>query len=224
MKNYTITLLMFLIVLAFGENQVKAQSTLQTADTFNKLGDCINRAEGKYAEMQSAKKVLRDIRKSFDFISNKWLGAEAKKELPPDYLKTLGINCELLAQAVQATDQAEAVGKLKSVKRDLQFKEKAARKGLNAAENLNASINVTVRTFRDDKEVSGYSIGCNPQLYADNDPSLFPFNSDTSPSIRSLPPGYYILWIKKNGQKITSREISIGDQDSSDTDIKISLP
>ena len=222
-KYLTLKLLTFLMTIFCLFTQVNAQTNVGTANTFNQLDDSISKNQTKY-DSGSEEGILRDIRASYDFLSSKWLGG-SKKELSKEYLTTLDSNTELLLQTLNIPERMERLNILQAVKRDLKIKVRAARKGANAAETFNVAINVTVRTFKNNSEVSGYLVRCNPQLYANNKTPLFPFNNETSPSTRSLPPGYYVLWIEdKNNQKIVTRQISIGDDNLVDIEIKVSIP
>jgi hypothetical protein len=206
--------------------QAFARPMLQTGKAISDLGDCIDNAKSKF-NTGEASTLLNQIETDYSFIKTRWRET-GSKDLPADYLLTLNHDCMLLSQALQEADPAKVLEILQSIARDLRLKARAASPSSpNAAEALGSTFRVTVRTFRNGQEVSGYTVRCNPRLYKNSNSSLFAFNRQTSPATRTLPPGYFELKIEDNsGNIVKTRSLTLGEGDGVGpaVEIPIDLP
>lgn len=181
-----------------------------TGGTFRKLQVCVAEAGKKFPDRKTtAGKLVGEITTDSNALLDKWMNTD-NKELPDDYLKSIEVNCDLLAQAEDEKDN-ETLALLQDVSEDLDVKAKQAKKQVGAAEDLGASVVVTVKTRKNGKEVDGYLVRCNPKRYATQTPALFVFNNPTNQAERSLPPGNYVFWLETVNQEfVTSRPITVG--------------
>ncbi|MER9533031.1 hypothetical protein NKI89_24940 [Mesorhizobium sp. M0309] len=72
-----------------------------------------------------------------------------------------------------------------------------------------SAVDLSVRTFRKDREINGYFIGFNPRHLAGDVPEVR-FNNPTSPSKGSLAPGRYEMTAILNGKVVKRQEVSVG--------------
>lgn len=210
-------LLLSLLLILNGGSQafpMSPQDDAQTptaARTFRNLQTCVGKVLKRFSgEKNEAKKLSDSINANANLITDKWMNA-SNKQVPSDYLKTLGVDCTLLDQAVTVKDSETALALLRDVSDDLDIKAKQAKSPVAASEVLGASIMVTVKTRRNGKDVEGYLVRCNPRRYPTRSPAMFVFTNPTNQAKRSVPPGNYIMWLEtQNGQFVVSRPITIG--------------
>ena len=212
--------ILFLAVFASFGSFLEVSGQTGTAAEFTRLDQSIESLEKKKKLPETAKEILADIRKDFSLLSGKWL-ASKRNELPKDYLLTLNLDAQTLENIAPGTDPVVLSNALELVRSDLLIKIASATRSANAAEDLGASITISVRTVKAGSDVPGYTVICNSQLHRDRMTSEFPFNNET-PSKRTLPPGHYRIRIEKNGTAISFRDITIGDADP--VDIVFTLP
>jgi hypothetical protein len=156
-------------------------------------------------------------------IEGKWLAAGAT--LPPEYRLSLTANAEALRAVSSTGSPAAAHDVLLEVSRDLELKEGTTTGGLGAGSMFKTAVEVTVRTLRGTAEESGYLVRCNPRLLGVRQPALFVFSSASSPTVRSLPPGNYVLWVERqDGTILTRQDIEVGSSGTAKEIIGVVLP
>lgn len=180
-----------LVLLGFARTEARGQ----TDTTFQKVGSCFATAEDKF-KSKDQKNLIRFARDDFDSLTQKWTSG-GSKVLPDDYMNSVAAYCDFLSEAGQSNKSLPEITKiLQFIKQDVKSKLLAASRTSNLTPNMNSSLTVTVRTFKNNTEVSGYIVKCNPDLYGVTQEARFPFASQSSPTSRSLLPGTYMFWIE----------------------------
>jgi hypothetical protein len=179
---------------------------------FNNLQANVSAVKNQKSRPDSERQALvAKIERSTNIISEKWRQSH-DKNVPPDYLQTIKFDSDLLRQIAEGHMSSEdTLAILRDVRDDLTTKAAHARANNGAAETLASKVEVTVKTKKSGQEVGGYLVRCNPRRYADQATPMFVFNNATSPTVRSLPPGNYKMWIEMpDGNEVSSRPITIG--------------
>ena len=202
-------ILVLVLVISDGHLEVNAQ---QPGAVFRRLQACVDQANKKFPDTNSnAGKLVISIKDDSNVLLDKWMNA-TNQNVPREYLQTLTVNCELLDRATSSeTDVDIATSLLQDVSKDLKVKATQAKNQVGASEALGASIQVSVKTRQNGKEIEGYLVRCNPKRYATQLPAMFSFNNPTNQAARILAPGNYIFWLEtQGGQIVASRPITIG--------------
>ncbi|API51572.1 hypothetical protein BMW22_08020 [Rhizobium leguminosarum] len=143
---------------------------------------------------------------------------KATEKLPDEYKDVFSGYDETLAKTDVSLDELENL--LKDISAKNQFFERTAGfwpfdKGL--------LVVVKVSTYRADKLEPGYSVAFTPQVDADRPDARFPFSSDTNNASRRLPPGNYVMFLSRKGDRVLSRSLAVGADGTAEEDIRIVL-
>ncbi|MBD0824459.1 hypothetical protein [Aestuariibaculum marinum] len=95
---------------------------------------------------------------------------------------------------------------------------------LGADSTIKTEVRVLVYTRKGDKEIGGYEVKCNYLWDFKNPNPKFIFNNPTNNAERNLAPGYYFMWIEKDGKLIQKKDkLEIGNLHSQEESIIFNL-
>jgi hypothetical protein len=157
-------------------------------------------------------------------LGSQWRSAE-RPVVSRDYLDSVQSDITGLDEIAKQQVPAGSRQALNDILRDLETKERFASSYAGATSGFPDTVEVTVRTLRSNTEVSGYLVRCNPSRYANSSKPFFVFSSASSPTSRSLPPGYYRMWIEDaHGATVGSQPVTIGLSTTGRDTINFPLP
>lgn len=180
---------------------------------FQKVAQSIDVARATRSSDLKTLMSVRDQLNKLEVHLNK-----ATEDLPDEYKDVFSGYNETLTKKDVSADQLENL--LEDISAKNQFFERTAgfwpfNKGL--------LVVVKVSTFRADKPEPGYSVAFTPLVDADRPDARFPFSSDTNNASRRLPPGNYVMFLSRQGNRVLSRPLAVGADGTAEEDIKVAL-
>ncbi|RZK40926.1 MAG: hypothetical protein EOO90_13235 [Pedobacter sp.] len=108
------------------------------------------------------------------------------------------------------------VSELNAMATDYSVKMNASPPGLS--QQLLTGVKVTVT--KANNGTSGYMVKASYMWDFDSKNPRFAFNNPTNNAVRVLAPGYYMIWLEKDGKLVESREVLIGAERETKQEIK----
>ncbi|MEO8425964.1 MAG: hypothetical protein ABI651_02515 [Verrucomicrobiota bacterium] len=172
--------------------------------------------------------LLNSISTNANFLRVKWndwlkrntysKGSESFKD---EYRQSLGFNADLLKSVEKENDHQNTLKVLKSVAADLKTKADNCR---NSADGLGRTIEVTVRTKADGAEKTGYEVWFAPLMMLEVEKRHDRFYKQSSPTVRTLCPGVYGMWVKKKDARSVPVTLTIGGDGKTALEIDLEVP
>lgn len=107
---------------------------------------------------------------------------------------------------------------------DLQFKNKYITGGFGFSPRSKFLVSLKVTTKnRAGETANGYHVTCNPRRFAGTRRPLFPFGQLTSPAQQFVPPGIYSLEISRNGELVTTSEVTVGMSGEDEENVQVAI-
>jgi hypothetical protein len=111
---------------------------------------------------------------------------------------------------------------IEAIQKDYDIKMSASALGANS--KFLSEIQVSVFTRKDDINVNGFDVKCNYLWEYKRDVARFVFNNQTNDATRYLSPGYYVIWIEKDGKVIQKKDkVEIGNLQKQEESILFNL-
>jgi hypothetical protein len=169
------------------------------------------------------------IHRDAEFLQNRWriwLRSNRESYLRPRefdrYYKSLEQMNDLLTRALESREQAERRRQVEAVALDLELKAESCRE---SSDGLGKEVWVKVRTVAGEQEVAGYQIWFVPRgmfpVESAHD-HFFKLSSPTDELI--LPPGAYLMWGLKDGEKTEPIPQRLGDKGRDRVEIDLVVP
>jgi hypothetical protein len=169
------------------------------------------------------------IHRDADFLQNRWrIWLQRNREVylrPREfdrYYKSLEQLNDLLGQARETADQSQRRQQVEAVAMDLELKAESCRE---SSDGLGKEVWVKVRTVAGGEEVGGYQIWFVPRGMFPVDSAhdhFFKLSSPTDELI--LPPGAYLMWGLRNGEKTEPIPQRLGDKGRDRVEIDLVVP
>jgi hypothetical protein len=192
----------------------------ETDRAFEKLQSAITKARLSNPA-QGESELLKEIATLANRLETGY--RNAKSDGHSEFSQSLSDDAQAISEIIDTADTRRSV--LTAVRDDLTLKVTFASRSLNAAVSFPEIINVTVETERDGKVVNGFWLRCNPRRYGVNDHPMFVFNSASSPTIRNLPPGAFVMWVENETHKVLlSEPLDVGSDGLDHEKIKLAVP
>jgi hypothetical protein len=121
----------------------------------------------------------------------------ANEQIPSSYCISLSKEGDYLGMVAASGDAGATVKAVTFINEDIDTKVKYASTALALAKP-SLEVKVTVQTLSGIVEERGLDVSLTPLLFA-NEPPLFPFNDQSSPTTSYVPPGRYQLRGEKAG-------------------------
>jgi len=196
--------------------------------TFNRINTSVAGLAEKWGtELEEIASLLNSINTNANFLRVKWddwlkrntfKGSEHFKD---DYRQSLGLNAEMLKSLEKGSNYQKTLKVLQDVASDLKIKADNCR---NSADGLGRTIEVTVRTKSEGAEKTGYEVWFAPLAMLDVEKRHDRFNKQSSPTIRTLCPGVYGMWVKKKGARSAPIAMTIGGDGKKAIEIDLEVP
>ena len=122
-------------------------------------------------------------------------------------LKEAQIRIEKLSQD---TDMVKVENTLKNLTKDYYAKVNASPNGVGS--NISTRVKVVVKAASGGNFLHGYNVRCNYMWDFESDKARFWSNSPTNDAFMVLAPGYYVIWLEKNGIVVKKTDVEIGAQ------------
>jgi len=194
--------------IGFSQNRLQSVE-LNTQRSIRKLIEKINNFEMKDTNLIDG---LSQLSKSSTFLFDKVNNDNNFNQLNDTlFINTLEQSQKSLSQLL--TDWRSnkfAKDLIQAIKIDYDIK--IASSPLGALSQVNKIIEVSVITKSGNNYVNGYDVKCNYMWDSDLVVGKIIFNNQTNNAIRNLAPGYYVIWIEKNGIEIQRKnKVEIGN-------------
>lgn len=201
-----------------------------TADYYREF-DRINKSAARLAKRWGTKHeeivgLINTIYTNATFLRERWDDWFRNEKYPKDrasfgdqYLEGLAINAKLLKEIEKEKDYDQAVKVLRVVAADLRVKGENCR---NSADGLGREVGVVVCTKNDGQEASGFEVWYVPLGMLSVEGRHRRFDKLSSPTDRTLSPGVYALWLKRNNEASDPVPMEIGGK--GDPEIQFDLP
>ncbi|HVR37111.1 MAG TPA: hypothetical protein VMS21_14810 [Methylomirabilota bacterium] len=185
----------------------------------------LKRMEGDEAYAGRVDSIHRDA----TFLQNRWrVWLQRNREIyvgprgSDRYYKSLGQLNELLAQALETGDADQRRQLVEAVAMDLELKAESCRE---SADGLGKEVWVKVRTVAGGQEVRGYQIWFVPRGMLPVESAHDHFSRLSSPTDELiLPPGAYMMWGLKDGEKTEPIPQRLGDKGRERVEIDLIVP
>jgi hypothetical protein len=169
----------------------------------------------------SAKEQLEAISNAINELEH-LLKLDSISVLHPAYQEALEMDAKLLESLIKRGDIESVLGKLKEVRSSLELKVKFAASSKGSALRL---IQLLVKTVQKQQEVNGYEVWYVPRGWAGAPDKYRRFDDLSSPAIKELPAGNYLIWLQVAGRDVTERiPITLGEDDKSKRRVTLSVP
>lgn len=129
------------------------------------------------------------------------------------YALTISLDAATLKTAAGTQNDSVAAGLFRDALLDLTAKQAYAARLLGAQTGLGNDLRVIVTAKRKSAVVSGYFVRANGFGQRSADPPQFIFTKPTMTEPVSMPPGYYVFWLVRNGKRGGDQEEQIGNVD-----------
>lgn len=143
---------------------------------------------------------------------------KAKVGLPDEYKDVISGYSEVLGQKGASKEDLENL--LADISAKNQYFERTA--GFWPFDK-SLLVVVKVSTFRSDKPEPGYTVAFTPRVDAQRPMARFPFSSDTNSASRRLPPGNYMMFLSRQGNRVLSKDISVGSSGTDEEEVRVTL-
>jgi hypothetical protein len=143
---------------------------------------------------------------------------------PPDFQHSISDLTELVRKVDSSVAGSESnLQDLALVLRDLQIKRDHLLHSFGGfAFKKSLKVLVSITTYRDGQLVDGYEVAFNPLRLALDRQPRFPVSSTTNNARRQLPPGLYVMTLKRLAVVI-SRPVEVGEDGSEEQLIRVDL-
>jgi len=157
---------------------------------------------------------LNSISTNANFLRVKWddwlkrnTYSKGSERFKDEYRESLGVDADLLKSVEKENNYQKTFKVLQSVAADLKTKADNCR---NSADGLGRTIQVTVRTKSEGAEKTGYEVWFAPLAMLDIEKRHDRFYKQSSPTLRTLCPGVYAMWVKKKEARSAPVAMTIG--------------
>ena len=132
------------------------------------------------------------------------------------------MDANLLESLTEKREVESALIQLREVKSSLELKVKFAKSSKGNSLRL---IQLLVKTVQGQNEVNNYEVWYVLRGWADVQDKYRRFDDLSSPAIKNMPAGNYLIWIQVSGKIVTERTpITLGDDGNSKRRITLSVP
>ena len=212
----------FLIIfsIAHGQNDIK-KIELNIQRTIRQL---IGKVDNKGNDSQLMRNSLSDLSKTTNLLF-KTINSDNNINLESDslFISSLVNSQKTLDELVvhwESNSHAKSI--IDAIQNDYSIKISASALGANS--KILTEVQVTVFTKKGEIEIDGYDVKCNYLWDYRINIAKFVFNNQTNNAIRNLSPGYYVMWIEKNGTVIQKKDkVEIGNLQSQKESIIFNL-
>lgn len=201
-------------------------------------------AEGAIPTQQHPESIFSSMRASVTTLLNrKSLNSSAKEELEviaiaikelervlkvdsvsvrhPAYQEALEMDAKLLESVIQEEKLETVLSKLREVRSSLGLKVRFAKSSKGSSFRL---IQLLVKTVQGQLEVNDYEVWYVPRGWADVSDKYRRFDDLSSPAIKDLPAGNYLIWLQITSKVVTERvPITLGEDGKSKRRVTLSI-
>lgn len=183
-----------------------AASPPPLTQSLDALAELVKRVPNLSLSVNFAEFRVRMVVSKLQQLAKQW-----PAQSPADYRATLEQEVRALAQAIKASEPEQLQAVLEALADDLEVKlEHCDRSG----GKLGGSVAVTVRTVRGEQESRNWQVFYLPKVFeavggvaADRFPQL------SSPTVETLVPGRYVMWVRDSTGALTSEKslVKVGE-------------
>jgi hypothetical protein len=199
-------------------------SDFQTAVVAVRLSD--NSDENERAILNQISSSLGQLRDRYiqRYGENSQDASSLARNLSQEYSRSMAANISSLRSL--GDDHAERLAVLEDLNKDLSTKVAFFSHALGATGSFPSVISVTVKTVdAKGNDASGLWVRCNPRRYGVTNHPIFVFNSATTPTTASLPPGSFVFWVEDSTKKVLlSQPVQLGLAGQTSEQIRLALP
>lgn len=208
MKNKTLLILSFLYFLHYCANGQTKEDKPNLATLILKakinLGDAetiYQRDSLKLAKIYQLRSCVNELLNSFN---------QSTYIEDSNYIKLLASDIDLIPQMIRKPDQATDLLNYLIESFSLKIKFNAL---FGFHDNsLYHKLTVKIRVVQKNKDLQGYTIGCNTKFWFNRDPPSMYANGNISPTTIELPPGVYVFILLKDKFRKTFEHTIGGNQ------------
>jgi hypothetical protein len=211
---------LFILLPLIGNGVTSAQQSPKQIFSFMRT-TIANLQNSRLSQIQTAKDEMKAISDSINELE-RLLQVDLKSTPPPAFVEALEMDANLLEIISKKREVERALALLREVRSSIELKVKFAKSSKGNALRL---IQLLVRTVHGQSEVSNYEVWYVPRGWADVPDKFRRFDDLSSPAIKDMPAGNYIIWVQVTGKIVTERTpITLGDDGSSKRKITLSVP
>jgi hypothetical protein len=194
------------------------------------------RSEDIFSSMQTTVTALQNSSKSLNSSAKEELEiiTAAIKDLErvskanpvtarhPAYREALEMDAKLLQSLLNEEKSEVIVSKLSEVRSSLVLKVRFATSSKGSSLRL---IQLIVKTMQGQREVGEYEVWYVPRGWADVADKYRRFDDLSSPAIKDLPAGNYLIWLQVTSKIVTERvPVTLGEDGKSKRRVTLSVP
>jgi hypothetical protein len=208
------------VIVAIANNGYGQESPLKVVELLSNLSRVVNQIDSRNEGNKVIHEKSVQINTEISTLS-KLFSTSKDISVSKSYIETLNAFVDYFEVPENTRVSTKLVAVLQDLSADIAAKVAFAK---SSRGRRGSDVSITIRTFRNNREESGFVIWYVPKAWLDTESHYLRFDRLSSPSIMNLPPGNYFIWAENKDLRSIKQPLALGIDRRSLRQVDILVP